>query len=88
VTSEAHHADDVVTTQAQNWRAMGWEVTRDRRLPNGGANLAASDPKTGESYSIDSGFAAEPARYVVGYFSTRCFIEPSGSAPFGPVAVD
>lgn len=88
VTREAHHADDVIATQAQSWRAMGWEVTRDRKLPNGGANLAASDPQTGDSYSLDSGFAPEPARFVVGYFTTRCFIDPSGSAPFGPMSVD
>lgn len=88
VTTDSHHADDVIAEQAGRWREAGWEITRDRQLENGGANLAAVDPESGVSYVLDSGFRPDPERYVVGFFTTACFEDPSGTAPFGAVDLD
>lgn len=65
------------------WQAAGWEITRFRRLDNGGVNVAATDPATGNRYALDSGFEPPPQRYVVGTFNTPCYRDPSGRAPFG-----
>jgi hypothetical protein len=85
VTIGDEHADDIIAEQARRWREKGWDISRDRQLEGGGANLAAIDPDSGNSYSLDSGFAPEPERYILGFFSTACFEEPSGTVPFGPV---
>lgn len=66
------------------WTASGWEITRDRNLNNGGVNVAAIEPVTRNSYSLDSGFEMGPDRYIVGYFSTPCFSSAPSPAPFGP----
>ena len=83
--AENDDAGQLLAAVADNWRDRGFQVFRDRVLANGGVNIAATDPATGESYSLDSGFPPYPQRYIVGYFSTPCLEEPSGAAPFGPV---
>lgn len=65
------------------WQAEGWNIFRYRKFANGGVNLGARDPRTGDTFTLDSGFRADPDRYVVGYFSTPCFRAPSGTADFG-----
>src|SRR5690554_639038 len=55
-----------------HWAASNWRITRDRDLENGGVNIAAIEPITGNTYSLDSGFDAGPTRYIVGYFGTPC----------------
>lgn len=82
VSSAAEVLQDVHRT----WGSEGWEIIRNRQLDNGGLNIAATDPATGNSYSLDSGFAAGPDTYIVGYFNTRCLEHASGAAPFGPFA--
>lgn len=67
------------------WRDDGWEITRWRRLENGGINLGARDPD-GNDWVLDSGFAAGPESYVVGFFNTPCMLDPSGAVDFGPIA--
>lgn len=66
-----------------DWNAQGWHETRFRHLDNGGVNVAATDPETGNSYSFDSGFVADPDTYVVGYLATPCFQSPDGPVVFG-----
>ena len=66
------------------WRDEGWDITRWRRLENGGINLGARDPG-GNDWVLDSGFPAGPDRYVVGFFNTPCMREPSGAVDFGPI---
>ncbi|WIY52162.1 hypothetical protein O9Z70_11890 [Devosia sp. YIM 151766] len=65
------------------WQDKGWTLTRDRRLDNGGVNIAAIEPGRENVYSLDSGFHAGPQRIVVGYFNTPCYADPSGFVPFG-----
>ncbi|MDH4992355.1 hypothetical protein QEZ48_16185 [Aquamicrobium lusatiense] len=67
-----------------HWSATGWQITRDRALDNGGINLAAIEPVTGNTYSLDSGFEVEPDSYIVGYFHSPCFFSPTGPVQFGP----
>lgn len=64
------------------WEAAGWNVTRFRRLDNGGVNLTATDP-AGNTYTLDSGFDPAPDAYVVGFFSTPCYQAPEGKVDFG-----
>lgn len=78
-------ADTVLDQLRAKWVDGGWELTRDRRLDNGGFNIAAVEPGTGRRYSLDSGFKVGPRRYIAGFFTTPCFVDPSGAAPFGAV---
>ncbi len=66
------------------WRDDGWQITRWRRLENGGINLGARDPE-GNDWVLDSGFEAGPGTYVVGFFNTPCMRDPSGAVDFGPI---
>ena len=68
------------------WQQAGWNITRFRKLESGGINLAATDPATGNSYALDSGFKSAPQAYVVGFFSTPCLQSPEGEVAFGPLA--
>ena len=77
----------VLAAVAQDWRERKWQVFRDRMLDNGGVNIAAFDPTSGESHILDSGFEPNPHRDIAGYFSTPCFQDPS-SAAFGPVRAE
>jgi hypothetical protein len=85
LVAEMNDADRIILTVLDDWRERGWTITRDRVLDNGGVNIAAVDPASGNSYSFDSGFAPHPGRYLVGHFSSPCFEEPVGAAPFGRV---
>jgi hypothetical protein len=85
LAAENGDAGAVLTAAVADWRERGWEIFRDRVLDNGGVNIAALDPSSGESHSLDSGFKRDPHRYIVGYFSTPCLQDPSGAAPFGSV---
>lgn len=67
------------------WRDAGWDITRYRRLDNGGVNVAATDPATGNRYSLDSGFETGPDSYVVGFFNTPCYRNPAGKVDFGEI---
>lgn len=80
----ADNAFDVIAGALATMRAAGWEVTRDRRLANGGVNVTATDPSSGQTYSLDSGFDAGPNSYIVGFFYTRCFNSTSDPVVFGP----
>lgn len=75
----------VLESVHERWRADGWEITRYRRLDNGGVNVAATDPD-GNAWSLDSGFEKGPDEYVVGFFNTPCFHDPSGEVDFGDIA--
>lgn len=65
------------------WKMEDWTITRYRHLDNGGLNIAATDPATGNAFSLDSGLNAGPGIYVVGLFSTPCHEHSPGAAPFG-----
>lgn len=65
------------------WKKKGWEVTRYRLLDNGGVNIAARDPETGDSHALDSGFRTGPEHDIVGFFNTPCFRNPDGTTAFG-----
>lgn len=85
LVANADNAAEVLDDVLADWRRQNLTITRERRLDNGGVNIAATDPANGEQFSLDSGFPPHPERYIVGHFSTPCFSEPKGSAPFGPV---
>jgi len=85
LVAENDDAGRLLAAVADDWRDRGMQVFRDRVLANGGVNIAATDPASGESFSLGSGFPPHPERYIVGYFSTACLEEPSGAVPFGPV---
>src|SRR5690606_23864361 len=68
------------------WASKGWNITRHRQLDNGGVNIAAVDPATGNGYALDSGFTASPNTIIVGMFNTECFDHSPGAAPFGSFA--
>jgi hypothetical protein len=76
-------ASDQLSAVRSRWLADDWKISRDRALENGGINVAAIEPGTGNAYSLDSGFEAGPQSYIVGFFNTPCFANPDGSAPFG-----
>lgn len=78
-------ADVMLAELAASWESDGWTLVRNRSLENGGVNIAATEPRAGNTYSLDSGFAPDPRGYVVSYFSTPCFSDPSGTAAFGTV---
>lgn len=69
------------------WKDAGWTITRYRHLDSGGVNVAATDPVTGNSYSLDSGFEKGPDSYVVGFFNTPCYVSPGGQVDFGDMAL-
>ena len=85
LVAEQDNADRLLVAVLDDWRERGWAITRNRLLDNDGVNIASVDPVTGNSHSLDSGFAPHPGRYIVGYFSTACLQEPSGAAAFGPI---
>ena len=68
------------------WKADGWDIGRFRKLDNGGVNLTATDPATGNTYTLDSGFPQGPDAYVVGFFNTPCYQSPDGKVAFGALA--
>lgn len=68
------------------WQQAGWEITRFRTLDNGGVNLAATDPATGNGYVLDSGFDPAPAAYIVGFFNTECRQSADGKVQFGTLS--
>lgn len=86
VQAVAPHSDAarVLAEVHDRWRDEGWDITRWRRLENGGINLGARDPD-GNDWVLDSGFPAGPDRYVVGFFNTPCMRQPSGAVDFGPI---
>src|SRR5690606_7000610 len=69
------------------WVARGWDITRFRTLDNGGVNLAATDPDTGNTYMLDSGFDVAPDAAVAGFFNTPCFESSAGKVDFGEISV-
>lgn len=85
LAAENDDAGNLLAAVADDWRERGWEIIRDRVLDNGGVNIAAVDPASGESHSLDSGLRLNPQRYIVGIFSTSCLQDPSGAAAFGSV---
>ena len=68
------------------WQAQGWEITRFRTLDSGGVNLTATDPASGNTYTLDSGFKPAPQAYLAAFFNTPCFQSPQGAVAFGPLA--
>ncbi|MGO1540827.1 MAG: hypothetical protein ACTHZI_04305 [Luteimonas sp.] len=84
----AAHNDDagqILEDVHSRWQEAGWEITRFRRLDNGGVNLAATEPGTGNNYMLDSGLNKGPNTYVVGMFSTPCLQSPTGAVQFGEI---
>lgn len=68
------------------WQAQGWEIGRFRRLDNGGVNLTATDPSTGNTYTLDSGFKPAPQAALAAFFNTPCLRSPEGAVAFGELA--
>lgn len=69
------------------WQAQGWDITRFRHLDSGGVNLTATDPASGNSYTLDSGFKPAPDAYLAAFFNTPCFQSPEGKVAFGELPV-
>lgn len=65
------------------WQRQGWDIGRFRTLDNGGVNLTATDPATGNTYTLDSGFKPAPDAYLAAFFNTPCFRSPEGKVAFG-----
>lgn len=78
-------AADILEEVHTGWLDARWTVTRYRHLPNGGINVAATEPVTGNGFTLDSGFEPDPGGYVVGYFNTPCYRSPSGIVQFGEI---
>lgn len=85
LAAEGDDAGRLLDQVRDGWVERGWDINRDRSLDNGGVNIAAVEPVSGDGYSLDSGFAPYPQRHIAGYFSTPCYQDPSGAAAFGPV---
>ncbi len=83
--ARGNDAGRVINEVHSRWKQAGWEVTRHRELANGGVNLAATEPGTGDAYALDSGFEKGPDSYVVGFFNTPCFQSASGNVQFGEI---
>lgn len=83
--ARAHDAGQVLEAVHARWQAQGWDITRHRSLPNGGVNVAATDPSSGHGYALDSGFDKGPDTYIVGFFNTPCYQSPSGDVQFGEI---
>lgn len=79
-------AAQIEATHAR-WQAQGWEITRFRKLDSGGVNLTATDPASGNTYTLDSGFKPAPEAYLAAFFNTPCFQSPEGQVAFGPLQV-
>lgn len=88
LVAEQDDAAIVLLAILEDWRERGWEITRNRLLDNGGVNIASVGLVSGYSHSFDSGFAPHIGRHIVGYFSTPCLQEPSGTAAFGPIELN
>jgi len=69
------------------WQQQGWEIARFRKLDNGGVNLTATDPDSGNTYTLDSGFKPAPEAYLAAFFNTPCFRSPEGKVAFGEMHV-
>lgn len=82
----ADNAAEALEQAVDVWASKGWNITRHRQLDNGGVNIAAVDPATGNGYALDSGFTASPNTIIVGMFNTQCFEHSPGAAPFGSFA--
>jgi hypothetical protein len=67
------------------WQEAGWSIDRFRKVDDGGVNLAATDPATGNHYSLDSGFEPAPAAYVVGFFNSPCYQSTEAKVDFGTI---
>ncbi len=78
-------AGQIIEDVHARWQEAGWEITRFRRLDNGGVNLAAVEPGTGNVYALDSGLNKGPNTYVVGMFNTPCLHNPEGRVNFGEI---
>lgn len=76
-------AADLLDAAHARWRDAGWTITRYRHLDSGGVNVAATDPATGNSYALDSGFDEGVQTYIVGFFNTPCYLNPNGQVDFG-----
>ena len=83
--ARGHDAGQVLESLHTRWQEAGWEVTRHRQLPNGGVNVAAVEPDSGNAYALDSGFDKGPETYLVGFFNTPCFQSGSGAVQFGEI---
>lgn len=83
--ARGNDAGKILEDAHARWQEAGWEITRHRQLPNGGVNVAATDPGTGDGYALDSGFDKGPDTYVVGFFNTPCYQSPSGEVQFGEI---
>lgn len=68
------------------WQAAGWDIGRYRELDNGGRNLTATDPATGNTYTLDAGFRGAPVSALAGFFNTPCMRSPEGAVAFGELA--
>lgn len=62
-----------------------WEIVRFRRLDNGGANLAASDPHASHTYTLDAGIRNAPASVLEGFFNTPYYRSPDDAVAFGTI---
>jgi len=74
---------DQIEAAHARWQAQGWEITRFRRLDSGGVNLTATDPASGNTYTLDSGFKPAPEAYLAAFFNTPCLQSPQGKVEFG-----
>lgn len=81
--SRGTHVSREIERVHERWVAAGWKITRFRTLGNGGVNLTATDPATGNTYTLDSGFQPAPDAYLVGFFNTPCLQSPDGKVAFG-----
>lgn len=75
-------AQQIESTHAR-WQRQGWDITRFRKLDNGGVNLTATDPSTGNTWTLDSGFKPAPDAYLAAFFNTPCMQSPEGAVAFG-----
>jgi hypothetical protein len=84
-SAQAGDAAGLIQAAHERWQAAGWEIGRFRQLDNGGANLTATDPATGHTYTLDAGFRNAPASALAGFFNTPCYRSPDGPVTFGRI---